>query len=225
MSIKLNASVIDGLVGRAFSHTIWIDVEPIGIEGMTGFAIVLRGDDKMKVGAAPSKAKEGRHRKAHVPALVWNGHDAKPIPYTIAQFDNADDAETCAEQLLQFYRDAAQDRQGNPALAYSARVECLGEDARKLLPVALSIFGTRPTGEMLKTETRIGSYADHLAPKARARRKQNPKTILELAARMIRESQAKTSDVTQASAALGIDPAIYQQLMSVFAQAQQTIQA
>jgi hypothetical protein len=219
MSVKLNAPVIDTLVGRAFSRALWIDVEPsFGVSGEE-FAIVFRGEDKVKSGAKPSTAQDGSDRKEHVPALIWNGTDAATIGYTVATADNRDDAETTAEQLLQFYRDAAPDEQGNPAVAYSARVECLGADAKELLPVALSIFGTRPNGEMLKSDTRIGSYADHLAPKARARRKQNPKTILELAARMIRESQAKTSDVTQASAALGIDPAIYQQLMSVFAQA------
>lgn len=161
-SLTINAAVVDRLASEHVrTRKLWIDVESAGPEA---FLLVLRGEDYHFSGCKQSEAVEPRHRAAQKPALFWNDESAAYRPFVLAHFSDKESADTAAAQILDFYQS-----EGEDGATFTARWEALGDDARTIMPIMLSVFGCAPTGDQ---RGKLGSYADYLAGKERKTKKQ-----------------------------------------------------
>lgn len=132
----LTVTVPSNFTGKVFSRALWIDVEPQG----ELFAIVVRGEDKVKAGAKESAAADAADAKEHKPALFWNDASAAPIGYAVATFADKSDAELCASQLLGWYDDETE----------SPEYEAITGAAVPVLPVLIALGTTENyTGSLL----------------------------------------------------------------------------
>ena len=105
MIATIHSDVLSALVSdKAWSRAIFIDAEPS--TGAATFDIVLRGLDKVLVGAKPSTASSTVDAKEHKPALKWCDESASPRRYILATCDTLEGATVLAEQLAEFYASA-----------------------------------------------------------------------------------------------------------------------
>ena len=103
------------------SHSAYFDVEAHA----EGFALVMRSTDKSII---------GKTDKPDSAELLFNDKTGAPVPFPLVTSADRTALENAALHLVAFYSSDA---------SFSARYAGLGEVARSVLPLAMSIFGAK----------------------------------------------------------------------------------
>ena len=192
--------------GAPYSRRVMLDVVEREANGATVADLVLRGEDKHKVGNPRDDAAK----------RFWNGDDGAPVACSFASFDCKDArarADAAAADLVAFYNDA-NDADATSA-GYGTRWDNMGTDARALVPHLVALFGTRaPSGAC--------SWADHSSgtSKREAKRTQSAKqaaaklSTADLVAEALKRDGGAAALLAQLGAA-DVDPAALQSIAAL----------
>jgi hypothetical protein len=124
-SFTVIAEVVDPLlVGKPAAKDFLSDVEPHG----AGFALVIRSQDKAVV---------GKTDRPEACAFKFNDNAGRMIPYVVATSPTRAVLDKAAAQLIAFYSAPA-------SASFSERFDPMGDAARAVLPVVMSVFGIAP---------------------------------------------------------------------------------
>jgi len=146
--VMIHHAALDEMSG-AWTRHLFFDVEAQG----EAWALLLRGDDKAKVGGSKT------------PALRWNDATGQPIPFVLATVSGEGAQQRATElaaALIGFY--------GAEGVPFSQRVAKLDGDGRALAFMVATIGSARPHANK-ESHWRVGSVADPVAAKRLAREK------------------------------------------------------